>query len=71
MVQPAVTETDATPSLQLGPAVPVRKKPSEGRELKPPAWFEERLRPHEESVVEAIAHALVRTAQEESSPPKE
>jgi hypothetical protein len=161
VVTPAITETDAAPSLQPGPAAPVRKKPSEGRELKPPAWFEERLaawvrrlglaawtirpsykprlrgaegyakvtptfleaelqfrqdvlvergdvvivhelthiltdewadamqhvirdmvprklqrevrdflRPHEESVVEAIAHALVRTAQEEWSPPK-
>jgi hypothetical protein len=28
------------------------------------------LRPHEESVVEAIAHALVRTAQEESKAPR-
>jgi hypothetical protein len=161
LVQPAVTETDPAPSSQPGPAVSVRKKPSEGRELKPPAWFEERLgawvrrlglaawtirpsykprlrgaegyakvtptfleaelqfrqdvlvergdvvivhelthiltdewadamqhvirsmvprklqreardflRPHEESVVEAIAHALVRTAQEKSSPAK-
>jgi hypothetical protein len=43
MVQPTVSETDATPSLEPGRSGPVQKKPSQGRELKPPGWFEERL----------------------------
>jgi hypothetical protein len=42
-VHTVVTTTDATPSSQPEPAAPVRKKPSAGRELKPPGWFEDRL----------------------------
>jgi hypothetical protein len=43
LTQPVETETIAAPPHQLEPAAPTVKKPSEGRELKPPEWFEQRL----------------------------
>lgn len=43
MVQPVTIQPDAPPSPEPARVAPVRKKPSEGRELKPPEWFEQRI----------------------------
>jgi hypothetical protein len=43
LVQPVVTEAAAVPSQEPQRPAPVHRKRSEGRELKPPEWFEQRL----------------------------